>query len=337
MKQITLLMLLVALTWQTKAQCPTPTMLNETGLALHYPFKFARGIDKSPNHLDATVTNGTSSADLGTHTNEAVSFAGNGYSQTSANNLLNVTNQYSISVWFNSSSIATTQRLIDKTLNSITSNYLLDIYQSKLRFFVGNAANSSVQPTNVLSSNTWYNVIATYDGTNANVYLNGTLIGTTSATGNVTNNAYPFTIGAAQDLSLKFNGKIDEVRFYTRTLSATEANELYELPVDITQPLSHVVCEGNTVNFSSTASAIGALTYQWQKNGVDIIDDATHTGATTNQFVITGASIVDTGTYVLNIYTASCLMVSTSPRTFSASANNITDNLVVYYPLNNNS
>lgn len=337
MKQITLLMLLTVLGWQVKAQCPTPTTINETGLALHYPFKFARGIDKGPNNLDAAVLSGTSTTDLGGHTNEAVSFSGTSYAQTSSNTLLNVTNQYTLSLWFNSTNIAASQRLIDKSLNGITSNYMVDIYQSKLRFFIGNAANTSVQPTNVLSSNTWYNVVATYDGTSANIYLNGALIGTAAATGNVTNNVYPFNIGAAQDLSLKFAGKLDEVRFYTRALSAAEAIELYELPVDITQPLSHVLCEGTTVNFSSTVSAIGALTYQWQKNGVNLADDATHTGSTTNQFSITGASTTDTGTYVLKIYTAGCLMVNTAPRTFSESANRITDNLVAYYPLNNNS
>lgn len=45
------------------------------------------------------------------------------------------------------------------------------------------------------------------------------------------------------------------------------------------------------------ATGVGTLTYQWQKNGVNIINGGHYSGATTSTLAITGASSSDSGQY----------------------------------------
>ena len=62
-----------------------------------------------------------------------------------------------------------------------------------------------------LSINTWYHIVATYDGTNLRVYCNGTLLGTQAKS--YTAQTSTFHIGYTKPISNEyFYGKIDEVR-----------------------------------------------------------------------------------------------------------------------------
>ncbi len=80
-------------------------------------------------------------------------------------------------------------------------------------------------------SGQWNYIAATFDGSNVKLYLNGNLIKTqdsrcSGATLNTQNN-YMY-IGARKDNSWWFNGLIDEVRIYSRALSADEVRANYE-------------------------------------------------------------------------------------------------------------
>jgi hypothetical protein len=65
-------------------------------------------------------------------------------------------------------------------------------------------------------------------------------------------------------------------------------------PAAITaQPVaSQAICEGGNANFSVTATG-SSLSYQWRKNGVDIL------GANANTYSITGVAAADNGTYTV--------------------------------------
>jgi len=78
-----------------------------------------------------------------------------------------------------------------------------------------------------IATNTWYNVVVTWDGTTANGYLNGQFV-TTLAVGTASNQTNTFTIGAtasgAQD---PFEGKISQTLVYNRALTASEVTQNY--------------------------------------------------------------------------------------------------------------
>ncbi|SKC60662.1 PKD-like domain-containing protein, partial [Ohtaekwangia koreensis] len=71
------------------------------------------------------------------------------------------------------------------------------------------------------------------------------------------------------------------------------------LPAITVQPVaSQAICEGSAASFSVTASGTG-LTYQWKKNGVDIV------GATSNTYTIATTATADAGTYTV-VVSGSC-------------------------------
>jgi hypothetical protein len=65
-------------------------------------------------------------------------------------------------------------------------------------------------------------------------------------------------------------------------------------PLIIMQPQSQTICEGDA--FSFTVLAVGtSLSFQWQRDFVNLIDGPTVSGATSNTLSILGSSLQDTG------------------------------------------
>ena len=57
------------------------------------------------------------------------------------------------------------------------------------------------------------------------------------------------------------------------------------------------VVPGSEVSFSVTATGTAPLSYQWQKDGVNLTDGGSITGATTATLTITGVMESDEGGY----------------------------------------
>lgn len=95
----------------------------------------------------------------------------------------------------------------------------------------GNAIINISSPY-AMPTNSWHHIAATYDGTNANLYVDGILVvGPVSAT-TPTNGTEKFLIGAMYDSSNAsvpknyFNGYIDEVRVWDVALTAQQIREM---------------------------------------------------------------------------------------------------------------
>ncbi len=93
-----------------------------------------------------------------------------------------------------------------------------------------------------------------------------------------------------------------------------------------TQPAQQLAPIGGEARFTMLATGTQPLTYQWQKDGVDLADGVNITGATTNTLQITSVSTTDRGSYsvvITNGYgsvtslTAN-LVVVTSPQVSGA-------------------
>ena len=89
--------------------------------------------------------------------------------------------------------------------------------------------------------NQWYYITGTVDETNIRYYLNGEEVHTATNKNFFASNNYPLIIGRHYTNSdggggyhYNFSGKVDEIRFYNRSLSADEVTELYRLETNPT-------------------------------------------------------------------------------------------------------
>ncbi len=156
---------------------------------------------------------------------------GNDLINISDSNSLDVSNM-TISAWVKVANLNSYRMIVTKAVGtgSASSNFelRLQVGTGKVEF-VGNGGIGTIS-TNSLTMNQWYHVVGTFNGTHAAAYINGVLDGTPVST-TITTNSRPVYIGERDDLSAygnyKFNGSIDEVRIYNRSLSATEISALY--------------------------------------------------------------------------------------------------------------
>jgi len=92
-------------------------------------------------------------------------------------------------------------------------------------------ANTSSTQGSTLVAGEWAHIACVYDGANIINYINGVNVGSTPLTGSITyanSNTEPWRIGRRGDAAPGyFDGKIDEVRMYSRALTASEIKQLY--------------------------------------------------------------------------------------------------------------
>jgi hypothetical protein len=136
-----------------------------------------------------------------------------------------------ISAWFNSSSISTLQAIVTRDeASAIGSDRCYSIYinasQLTCELFSSSTVVTIIGST-VLSSNTWYHVVATYDGANVKMYLKGVSDATPISTGISLFTAPINTVIGRRVSSLWFNGIIDEVIIENRAWTAQEVSTYY--------------------------------------------------------------------------------------------------------------
>ena len=88
-----------------------------------------------------------------------------------------------------------------------------------------NYANASFTP-----STDWIYIVATFNSTSANIYLDGVDITNDGIIGAITSNTAPLWIGAISeniDVNERMDGKIDEIAIWDTELSAAEVAEIY--------------------------------------------------------------------------------------------------------------
>lgn len=76
--------------------------------------------------------------------------------------------------------------------------------------------------------NRWHHVIATYDGSNMRLYVDGNLDNTRPHSGDIISSSSELLLGKHRDYNRHFNGNIDEVAIYSRVLSPTEIVNHYQ-------------------------------------------------------------------------------------------------------------
>jgi len=69
------------------------------------------------------------------------------------------------------------------------------------------------------------------------------------------------------------------------------------LPEIIVSPFSRTNLVGSSVTFSLVANGTGSLSYQWKRNGTNLVDLAGLSGAITDSFTISNITLLDSANY----------------------------------------
>jgi hypothetical protein len=104
----------------------------------------------------------------------------------------------------------------------------------QITFAVNTSSRSTLNSSLTLSQNQWYHIVGTYDGSYQKIYVNGVLNTSKAWSGNIVSST---TVKVGWGLSDRYwRGLIDEVRIYSRALSASEIQQLYLRRFDDTIP-----------------------------------------------------------------------------------------------------
>lgn len=143
---------------------------------------------------------------------------------------LDIVDQLTIETWVFPDPVGSA-RIVDKVTGGTSDGYLFDTIGGKLRF--GVSAGGSMSNAEI-ASGAWTHVAGVYDGVNVRLYIDGVGETPTPATGSISTNAFPLTIGANHETSAGdlWSGEIDELAIYNRGLSATEIAAIFEAGAD---------------------------------------------------------------------------------------------------------
>lgn len=206
------------------------------------PFMGGAGASRSTSQAirDLTGKNTITATSLTYDTADSFSFDGS-TNYITAGALSGSFSQFTVSVWFYSTSVSNYRNPIDCNFNynGITGNIGPRLEQNSsgnLNWVVsGNTGNNGVADnftvqSSGLQANTWYNAVITWTSGSGNTYLNGVPVTVNSSTPsgfvNVFNNVVigkGFHLDSASSRS--FTGKIPAVQIYNRVLSAIEIQQ----------------------------------------------------------------------------------------------------------------
>ena len=142
--------------------------------------------------------------------------------------VIDATGAFSISMWINANDISTIQYLFAA---GIANNIDLGINTNnlgtgKIVWTIYNTSYSYLISTTTITTNTWYNIIVTYNNGLRELFINGASQGT--ATKTLVENSTAPTLGYRNTGgSVYFNGEIDQVRIFNDSLTSDEVAQLY--------------------------------------------------------------------------------------------------------------
>jgi subtilisin-like proprotein convertase family protein len=100
------------------------------------------------------------------------------------------------------------------------------------------------------------------------------------------------------------NGDVGNVRAFSLRIT-TPTQPTCQPPLDTPcpsisqQPISAQICATSTIDLSVVASGVGSLSYQWKRNGMDLVNDARISGVNSPNLVITNPQPGDLGAYTV--------------------------------------
>jgi hypothetical protein len=239
------------------------------GLVAAYGFNEGAGsaVGDASGTANSGVTTSTAWSTAGKY-GGALSFNGASSLVTIANSAsLALTTGMTLEAWANPTALGTTWRTLlfkEKPAGMVYSLYAnQNTGKPDGQVDVGGEQNA-VGPTGI-PLNQWTHLAVTYDGSMLRLYVNGTLVTSTLAVGQINTSNGVLHIGGNSVWREWFQGLIDEVRVYNRPLSAGEIQTDMATPVggvagpaDTTAPTVALSAPAAGASVSGTAVAVSA-------------------------------------------------------------------------------
>jgi hypothetical protein len=145
-----------------------------------------------------------------------------------------VPNRFTVSAWVNPNTLTYQYNYIMSNARDCCGVYNgIEMYFFNNNLYGGiyNSSNYRASVATSIATSTWAHAAFTYDGSNMRLYFNGDLVKTQAQTVDPgSQSSFPTYIGSMGNSSgsvYTFNGKLDEVRLYSRALSNSEIKQLY--------------------------------------------------------------------------------------------------------------
>jgi hypothetical protein len=268
-----------------------PSYVPKDGLVGWWPFN-GNANDESGNGNDGTVSGATLTNDRNGKINSAYNFQGTSNEIIISKSQTLIQSSFSVSSWCtidNLNPINFDATIIGQ-MNGGNPNERKWLFgfrkfnsESGISYYMWNTSGI-LQSNNYTSNwqpnqNQWYNITWVFDsGNSIKTYVNGTLHSNVnvnfSTFSNLANDVL-IKIGNASDidseLPLQWNGKIDDIAIYNRSLTQQEITALYTSTPLCTNPIATITPQGNTTfcqgGFVNLQAYEGAnYSYEWFNN-----------------------------------------------------------------------
>jgi methionine-rich copper-binding protein CopC len=193
---------------------------------------------------------------------------------------LDLTNGMTLEAWVKPTSAGTWRSVIMKERSA---GLAYALYASNdagsPESFVSIASDKSAAATVAIPVNAWSHLATTFDGSLLKLIVNGTVVATRSAVGNITTSAGLLSFGGNSIWGEYFQGVIDEVRIYSRPLTEGEirvdmstsigyALEASPPTASMSSPASGTSVSGDTTLTASAFDNVGVAQVEFLRNGV---------------------------------------------------------------------
>jgi hypothetical protein len=268
-----LLTAVTTLSLATATMAQVPNYVPTNGLVGWWPFT-GNANDISGNNLNGTATGATLTTDRFGNATSAYNFANTGQYINFFSSNTWMQGSYSISFWFNSAYISgKDQHLLSKRTSCLGGSEIFfqaSISPSSNNLWIGwGGGGGSFSPGINFTPNVWNNVMYVFNGSTAQLYLNGSLYGSSSNNG-VTNTvmlrAGNHSCPIPDD---DYIGKFDDLGLWNRALTQQEITTLYNATncannLTVT-PSNNQLQTGASANFNATTSD-PSPSFVWQSD-----------------------------------------------------------------------
>ncbi|MFA7288272.1 MAG: LamG-like jellyroll fold domain-containing protein [Melioribacteraceae bacterium] len=208
-------------------------------LIAYFPFN-SNVLDESGNGNNGINNGALFVNDRLNHSKSALNFDGvNDNVQIKNNSSINFQNEISISFWIKTESLTDKETYIISH-GSYDNRYKISISAKKLRWTIktNNAVNNGIIDLDselILKSNSLYHCVASYNGTDLEIWINGDLNGFTQWSGKLLTSSQDLMIAQMlpNNVNYNFKGNIDEVKIYDNMLLPSEVKKLIDIPVSV--------------------------------------------------------------------------------------------------------